>query len=220
MTCLVLIGCTHGYHDQLTPPLGDILVHTGDFSSHGHSNDTIAFLKWFEAQPHAHKVLICGNHDWLAEKEPERFMALLARHALSVTYLQDAGATIAGLRFWGSPVQPRFLDWAFNRDRGAAIKQHWDLIPTGMVDVLVTHGPPTKGMLDFTPHGNVHVGDADLYDAIQRVEPRLFACSHIHAGYGHSTIPHPGGRATECYNASICTEAYKPTNAPWVVDLS
>lgn len=215
MTKLIIIGCTHSYHNRIKVPDGDIFIHTGDFSAHGQVIDTVAFLSWFARQPHAHKVLVAGNHDWLAEKDPALFRSLLDP---SITYLEDSGATVGGLRFWGSPYQPRFLDWAFNCDRGASIRAHWDLIPPDL-DVLVTHGPPTLGMLDFTPHGNVHVGDQDLYDAIVRAQPKLFACSHIHQGHGHAAIEHANGRTTECYNASICTEAYKPTNAPWVIDL-
>lgn len=31
--------------------------------------------------------------------------------------LEDSGTEIGGLQFWGSPVSPRFFDWAFNRTR-------------------------------------------------------------------------------------------------------
>jgi len=50
------------------------------------------------------------------------------------------GTTIEDLKFWGSPVQPEFFNWAFNRERGEDICKHWDLIPDD-TDILITHGP-------------------------------------------------------------------------------
>ncbi len=217
MTKLVLIGCTHGYHGHVKVPPCDILVHTGDSMGHGNLQELRAFLVWLEHQPAPVKVLIAGNHCRCFEQSPDTVKMLLKEWAPSVTYLQDSGATIAGLRFWGSPYTPTFLNWYHMRDRGAAIKRHWDMIPEGL-DVLVTHGPATVGMLDYTPHGHMHVGDQDLYEAIQRTKPRYHVSSHIHAGYGHAIIDHGKGQ-TDCYNASICTEVYEPINQPWVIDL-
>jgi predicted phosphohydrolase len=128
---LVLISDTHQRHDQLTVPDGDVLVHAGDFSTRGGVEEVARFNAWLGTLKHKHKVVIAGNHDFLFEREPT-----LARSMLTnVTYLEDSGVTIEGLRFWGSPWQPRFFDWAFNLERGAPLTEKWNLIPTG-VDVL------------------------------------------------------------------------------------
>ncbi len=58
---------------------------------------------------------------------------------------------IEGLKFYGSPWQPTFHNWAFNLDRGEEIKKVWDKIPND-TDVLITHGPPF-GILDKTVEG-------------------------------------------------------------------
>jgi hypothetical protein len=41
-------------------------------------------------------------------------LKLLAEYP-TVIYLNDSGVEIDGLKFWGSPVQPYFHNWAFNR---------------------------------------------------------------------------------------------------------
>ena len=46
-----------------------------------------------------------------------------------IIFLNDSGCVLENIKIWGSPVQPWFYDWAFNRTRGAEIKKHWDLIP-------------------------------------------------------------------------------------------
>jgi predicted phosphodiesterase len=136
---LTLISDTHGSHNPLQLPPGDTLLHTGDISKRGSEIEIQLFLEWFSRQDFEHKIFIAGNHDFFFEKEsPEKIAAMIPE---GVTYLNDSGITIDGINFWGSPVQPRFFDWAFNRDRGAEIDRHWQLIPPD-VDVLLTHGPP------------------------------------------------------------------------------
>ena len=107
---LVLISDTHGQHDQLRIPDGDVFVHAGDMSNMGEPAEIREFAEWLYAQPHKHKVVIAGNHDFLFEDEPAKARAMLKGCA----YLQDSAVTIGGLRFYGSPYTPRFFDWAFN----------------------------------------------------------------------------------------------------------
>ena len=145
---LVVISDTHGRHDDVTVPGGGILIHCGDCIEGANAACAYAagFLSWLHRQPHENKLLIAGNHDWIFDVGADQARAIVAAHAPGVHYLHDSGCEIDGVRFWGSPVSPRFFDWAFNRDRGADIRRHWDMIPTG-ADVLITHGPP-HGILD------------------------------------------------------------------------
>lgn len=207
MPRLVLISDTHGFHEQLTIPDGDILVHAGDLSSSGKEWQVRAFARWFAKQPHAHKVVIAGNHDRCLELD----MPLGKKLFEGATYLLDEEATIAGLRFYGSPWQPEFMGWSFNLPRGEPLREVWSKIPDG-IDVLVTHGPPF-GVLDRT-HSGLLVGCEEMRTAIDRALPRLHVFGHIHEGAG----THVEGR-TLFANASICTEGYEPTNPVLVVDL-
>lgn len=111
-------------------------------------------------------------------------------------YLQDSGVEIEGLFIWGSPISPKYHDWAFNRERGSDIRRHWKIIPPH-TDVLITHCPPF-GILDTSSQGT-HEGCRDLLDILQhRVRPRLHVFGHIHEAHGHTTIGH-----TQYVNASI-----------------
>jgi Icc-related predicted phosphoesterase len=172
----------------------------------GHLRDVAAFDDWLAGLPHPHKLVIAGNHDFCFERQPAESERLI-KHA---HYLRDTGVTLAGLRFYGSPWQPWFFDWAFNLKRGPEIRAKWDLIPEG-VDVLITHGPPA-GHGDLTTRGD-RAGCADLLDALDRVRPRLHVFGHIHEGYGQTLAG-----ATRCINASICNVNYAPANAAIVVD--
>ena len=43
--------------------MADILVHSGDFTEDGTEAEALEFLEWFTSLPHAHKILVAGNHD-------------------------------------------------------------------------------------------------------------------------------------------------------------
>jgi predicted phosphohydrolase len=204
---IVCVSDTHNQHASLDVPPGDVLVHAGDFSMAGQAREISAFDAWLGTLPHAHKLVIAGNHDWLFQTDPGAARSLLT-HA---QYLEDSGTVVDGIRFWGSPWQPWFLDWAFNLQRGAEIAAKWALIPDG-VDVLVTHGPP-HGTRDRVEDGGL-VGCEELGRALARVRPRLHVFGHIHEGYG---VTRRGDLTF--VNASSCDVSYRPINPPVVIDL-
>ena len=139
----------------------------------------------------------------------------------------DSSVIIDGVKFHGSPVTPRFgFGWAWNRDIAdtrspseianyaplSPIKPHWDLNPED-TDVLLTHGPP-RGILDITYYQGIEVGCPLLWNRVQEVNPKLHVFGHIHEEYGQLTLGE-----TTFVNASTCSLAYKPDNAPIVYDL-
>jgi Icc-related predicted phosphoesterase len=216
MIRLVALSDTHGGHFGVKVPDGDIVVHAGDFCAHGGYRDAHQFLAWFNTLPHQHKILIAGNHDILFEKDPGLAKNLL-REFPAITYLEDSAAEVAGLKFWGSPVQPRFFNWAFNRDRGEEIKHHWDMIPEG-IDVLVTHGPP-HGICDeaYRVGYNIteHTGCRDLMDAVLRTAPKLHLFGHIHYS-GQTSYIAP---KTTFANVSQMNEGYILWGKPMVFEF-
>lgn len=205
---------THLFHEdrgipKIEIPMGDILVHAGDATFEGSQEEIMRFSSWFGSLPHPHKVFIAGNHDWNFQRTPQRARRLLPN---GVVYLEDSGCDVMGLKFYGSPWQPEFLEWAFNLPRGHRLREKWNLIPSG-IDVLVTHGPP-YGVLDQTPHGE-HVGCVDMKDVLTRVKPRLHVFGHIH---------HMGGRQQQVgptlfVNAAMLDESYGLAHRPIIVDL-
>ena len=93
----------------------------------------------------------------------------LAREILSnALYLEDSGIEIDGVRFWGSPWTPNFMDWAFMLDRDELLYQKWKAIPEH-TDVLITHGPP-KGIGDLVAmHGCLYLQNKPLHSPKTRV---------------------------------------------------
>lgn len=213
---IVAISDTHGSHHDVKVPHGDWLIHAGDFSPQGGITDTIHFLNWFNAQPHSRKILIAGNHDWLAEKDPGVFQTIIRGYP-DIIYLQDSSVMVDGLRVHGSPMTPTFYNWAFNRDRGEEIKHHWDMIPDGL-DVLITHGPP-HGICDEAYrvgyNTTEHTGCRDLMDAVLRTAPKLHLFGHIHYSGQTSYI----GPKTTFANVSQMNEAYLIWGKPMVFEF-
>lgn len=219
---VVCISDTHGRHESVEVPAGDVLVHAGDMSVRGKAAELANFARWFAAQPHAGKVIVAGNHDVSLDLDRcaargtsgesiKRDFIETVRASRGV-YLEDSAAQVCGLRFWGSPWQPAYGDWAFNLGRGEPCLSKWQLIPDDC-DVLVTHGPPF-GRGDMCSRGQ-RAGCVDLLHQVQdRVRPRLHVFGHIHEDGGATSDGH-----TDFINASTCDLAYRPTNPAFVVDL-
>lgn len=208
---LVCISDTHNTHKALRLPEGDVLIHAGDATGQGLSTEVESFLAWFATQPHRHKILVAGNHDWLFQRHPGMAAQLLAVHP-GITYLEDSGVEIEGVKFWGSPWQPWFCDWAFNLPRqGDALREVWNKVPVDTA-VLITHGPPF-GVLDQI-HDGPHLGCEELKVRLAAVLPRVHVFGHIHHSYGVGR-----SKATVYVNACSCDEDYRPTHRPIVLDL-
>ncbi|NIM95851.1 MAG: metallophosphoesterase [Anaerolineales bacterium] len=201
---IVAISDTHGKHWNLDVPNGDILIHAGDLTTTGILEDVEDFNGFLGEQPHPAKIVVAGNHDFCFEREPEKSAALLT----NAIYLQDQAVEIGGIRFYGSPWQPWFFDWAFNLKRGPEIRAKWDLISEG-TEVLITHAAP-YGCGDRTSRGQ-HMGCRDLLDVVESIRPRVHIFGHIHEGVGMMVNEH-----TTFINASICDVRYEIANEPLV----
>lgn len=174
---IVAVADTHLFHGDLDVPDGDVLVHAGDLCRGGDLDELRETADWLAGLPHRHKIIVAGNHDWAFVHEPAAARSAIA----GMTYLQDREVTLDGLRFYGSPWQPAFHDWAFNLPRGAALAAIWAKIPSG-IDVLVTHSPPA-GIGDRSPIGG-RAGCADLRRRVAELRPRLHLFGHIHQDGG------------------------------------
>ena len=195
---IITISDSHGQHHDLKLPSGDMLIHAGDVTSSGTKTQVLDFLQWYGALNYKYKIFIAGNHDFYFEQAgPEEIKQLIPD---DVIYLNDSGVVINGLHIWGSPVQPWFYDWAFNKQRGAAIRQHWELIPMD-TDILITHGP-AHSVLDLT-QGNELAGCFDLLEVIKEVKPKVHVSGHIHEGYGQINL-----FGVKFINASVLDENY------------
>ncbi len=179
---LVVLSDTHGNHRDIAVPDGDLLIHAGDFGSMFGSIDELREFNDFLGElPHRHKIFVAGNHDFCFERENED-----ARNTLTnARYLQDESVEIEGVKFYGSPYQPQFLNWAFNLPRGQPLWRKWQLIPPD-TDVLITHCPP-HGIGDRTYYRR-HVGCKELLARVTEVKPRLHVFGHIHEARGRYEV--------------------------------
>jgi Icc-related predicted phosphoesterase len=218
MKTIIFISDTHTHHNSLTTYLEKILdehpeailVHCGDISYRGTLTEIQLFSTWFSKIPASKKIMIAGNHDFLFENNRTLAKKILSDLCPEANYLEDSGVEIDGIKFWGSPVTPRFYDWAFNRD--SDIKNHWDLIPSD-TEVLITHGPP-KGILDLTNSG-LNVGCPHLREKILDLKKlKIHAFGHIHEASGVLEVD-----GTTYVNASALNRRYIFQNHPFVFEL-
>lgn len=218
---IVAMSDTHGLHDGLKVPEGDVLIHAGDFMNSGNYPAEIrSFGSWFNHLPHKHKLFIAGNHDCLLDPAKFPYAKEGALSTINAVYLQDSGIEIDGYHFWGSPWTPNFFPdrWAFNADE-RLLAASARSIPSG-TNVLVTHGPP-ESILDEvydskSKHKVKHVGSRPLYNELERIQPAVHIFGHIHGAYG---MRETGVMSTTYYNVSVLDEQYKLVNPCTVIDL-
>jgi len=208
---LCIISDTHNKHKRLSKlPEADVIIHCGDMTSVGHSHEIVEFMKWFsKLDQFKYKICIAGNHDWLFDTN-----RLIAREKVpsNVIYLEDQERIIEGVKFYGTPVQLPFMNWAFNKPEERLI-QHWQAIPDD-TDVLITHQPPFT-IFDWSVYDLKHTGSPSLYfEVVQRIKPKVHCFGHIHSGHGKKII-----EGTTFVNASNLDEDYMCVYDPIVIEI-
>ena len=205
-----MVSDTHFQHHKLKLPRADAIIHAGDITETGREEEVLDFLDWFTSLQFQHKIFIAGNHDFYLEKisHTPTEQQLIPQ---GIHYLNDSGITIDGINIWGSPVQPQYFNWAFNRRRGTEIQKHWDLIPSD-TDILITHGPPFE-ILDSNVEGE-NVGCKNLLATVKQISPSFHVFGHIHEAYGRKSSD-----GIEFLNCSILDERYLFKNKPHVFEF-
>jgi Icc-related predicted phosphoesterase len=124
----------------------------------------------------------------------------------NVHYLHDEHVILGGIKFYGSPYQPEFFNWAFNLRRGPEIAAKWEIIPDD-TEVLITHGPPSMIGDQVNRDGTLSVENVGCRDLSRRIAklPKLGAhiCGHIHEGHGLRVID-----GVNYINASVLDDRY------------
>ena len=230
---ITFISDTHTYmydinYKELILPEGDILCFSGDIMSSGHNEgELIHFLKWFSKQPFKVKIFIAGNHDRYLEDNYFLAEEIISNYKkYGVIYLKNSSFEYEGIKFYGTPYQPFFCNWAFNVPDGYKLLNIYRGIPDD-VDVLLTHCPP-YGILDQShkpnysnPTGEEHLGSIELKEVLAEKHlnksiPRVVAFGHIH-GDGGKKLQIDN---TLYINASLCDESYNPTNDIISIELT
>jgi len=176
---LVIFSDTHGCHESLNMPEGDMVIFAGDMCAYGRCSEARNFIQWFERLDYKYRIYIAGNHDWPFYKD--RSFGNKNTNSDKAIYLEDEAVEIEGLKIYGSPWQPEFCDWAFNLKRGEQLYNKWKMIPDD-TNILITHGPPAT-IRDCCP---LPVGCDDLLSRVKQVKPDLHIFGHIHTQWGMS----------------------------------
>ena len=194
---------THRHRPELGK--GDMLIFAGD-DDITDIKTLINFTQYIKKQDFKYKIMIGGNHDFFIKN-------LFAKEYLienNIIYLEDQMIEIEGIKIYGTPYTPQFMNWAFMESEDMLLKRY-SLIPKD-VNILVSHGP-AYGVRDQIVYGNspsIKSGKFLGSKALAEVLPSLIDLKyhifgHIHGSYGttHSSI-----------NCSICDERYNMANEP------
>ena len=151
----------------------DVVIGAGDFGSvHRGVAETCDMLVVIETPT----LLVPGNNETLDELRDA------CEGWKAATVLHGTGCEVDGVSFWGLgggiPTTPWPWSYDLSEDEAGAAAAS---CPAG-VDVLVLHSPP-HGYLD----GDRALGSTALLGLIERVQPRVAVCGHIHECQGQET---------------------------------
>ncbi len=209
---IAAISDTHSRQNWAVPSC-DVFIHAGDITGHGSLQETAIFassLRDCINSPHGpqHAIIVPGNHDACFEVSAEPTLALFDPR---VHVLLNEPLVLDGVRFFGSPWTPPFMQWHFMASEQRLAEQYKAM--PNEVDVLITHGPPW-GILDPGWKAK-HAGSSALAAAMSSRVVQHHVFGHLHAAggrmirQGHTTF----------YNVAACNDAYELVNQPRVFDV-
>lgn len=197
----IRVVCLSDTHDQFPKevPDGDLLIHAGDLTNPGTAASIQKQLDWLASLPHAHKVVVAGNHDSYFDPKSRHLADATFKTKLNlkgIHYLEHDSVTLkfAGgrdLKIYGAPDIPRCggADFAFQYDSASP---PWKGTVPADTDILVTH-PPPRFHLDLGT-----LGCPALLAELWRVRPKLHVFGHVHWGHGRRAM-----------HFDACQEAYE-----------
>lgn len=209
---ILCVSDLHGKLPQLPP--ADVLLIAGDLMpTRRHFRDDLYQWRWLKdkwepwlAKHTFEKVFVVwGNHDWYGYFNHGVYLGD------RVSILTDRSEVYGGLKFYGSPWQREFCDWAFNlTEEELAAKS--ELIPDD-TDVLISHGPPYGLGDQVSPRRHTeHLGSPSLISRIDVLSPSLVVYGHIHGGNG--VYQH---KESTLINAALNDERYEMRQCAWMV---
>jgi len=197
MVKLVVISDTHTQEKKLPIIKADIVIHAGDFTYQGKSQEIKNFLDWYKEYPAEHRLLICGNHEEtcdISHREYNLHCKDLILNCQDITYLENNEITIEGIKFYGTAWTPFFCRWGFGgKDIGGGegarnLEDVYNEIPND-TEVLIAHGPPYK-ILDKNLE-NIYCGSKamrKLLDSGKLSKLKLYLTGHIHENKGQLEV--------------------------------
>ena len=212
MVRIVFVADTHSQLNMIKYkiPESDMIIHAGDWTYRGTTEEYVKEIDIFNSLPHKYKVGILGNHDRLGEKYGMEYVKNLSNDTI---ILQNESVSIEGIKIYGSASTPWFHSWGFNIRGYDNLAAEWAKIPDD-TELLITHGPP-HGVLDKNLKGQ-NCGCEAMWARLHHLpDLRIHAFGHIHHEAGAMYYP---SMDRLFVNASICNEQYYPNNMPIVID--
>ena len=216
MTSIVCMSDTHTLQEKVPMPEGnfDIFIHAGDLGNVGKIREYADIGKWFYSlkKQFKHRIIVPGNHDWGLMTNPQMIMEDYFDE--DVILLIDKAIELEGIKFYGCPWMPNFMDWAYMLEENK-LEPYYAAIPED-TQVLITHCPPLD-ILDKTTekYGYARCGSVNLAKRIKqlsRLTHHIFG--HIHHSYGSIVID-----GVSYHNVSNLNEGYRYQNPPQVIEL-
>lgn len=173
---LLFISDLHGQCDALpTLPAADAILVGGDFTQFGSVQDANDVLAAIRNRPEP-CLAVLGNLD-----PPEANAVLEAADvSLQLRLRQLNHLSLGGIGGANdTPFQTPY-EWSDN----AMAETLATRFPTGTgMDILVSHAPPLNSGADRIGNG-MNVGSRAVAELVQRLQPKLVLCGHIHEAAG------------------------------------
>ncbi|MBI4009836.1 MAG: metallophosphoesterase [Candidatus Aenigmarchaeota archaeon] len=216
---IVAVGCIHNdletllaFIDKLSALTFDIVVCPGDFTDNflprGFSRGDVGALIIEELRSLGKPVFVVPG-SW--DKE---LMLFFEQEGISVHGVGKAHGNL-GLYGFGGAKTPFSLPFEPSEDEiHKGLVSGYKMVESSETKVQVTHAPPFNTKLDLIPSG-AHVGSEAIRKFIEKNQPEVAICSHIHEARGHDVIGNTQiincGRFPEGYCGLITIDKHKVT---------
>ena len=178
------------------------------------------FIPWCTSLPCEKVVFICGNHDFIGIRHPDR-IRLLLKDQNKVVYLDCEIFEYQGKTIFGTPWCKPFGRWAFMEsyeEQDARYARYLDII--GNIDIILSHDAPygiSDVLLQKDCHwaDGSHIGNESLRKLVDAAKPSLVLQGHLHS-CNHSKTEYNG---TDVYCVSLLDENYKMVYKPLYLEI-
>ncbi len=170
---ILFISDTHGrkINSNLIKK-ADVIFHSGDFTVF--EKNIVDFLLYFESLP-IPIFLIHGNHE-----DAETIRKIIKRFKLkNIRFIHNQivkfeGFVIGGIGGGGFSLN------------SPSTKKLEHKLKNKSIDILITHAPPYRTKLDQL--GKDHVGNIEFRRFIEKYQPKICSCGHLHENAGKEDI--------------------------------
>ena len=183
---IVAFGDIHmalgGWGTAPAPETADLVIITGDLTNFGHRRDAQQMLDLIRKRHTGPLLALPGNLDHRD-----------VNHYLSETglNLHGRGELVNGVGFFGlggSNQTPFHTPLEFSEEELARLlADGHQQVQTAALRILVSHVPPFGTQTDLLANGT-HVGSPAVREFIERHQPDLCLCGHIHESRGEDRL--------------------------------